>query len=64
VPPDATAPETVEAVIALRTKLTTQGLDAGADNIAWHLEHHHQITLSRATIYRIVRRAQQRRGRR
>src|SRR5690606_12883045 len=24
--------------------------------ICWHLEHHHQITLSPATIYRIVRR--------
>jgi transposase InsO family protein len=32
-------------------------LDAGADTIAWHLEHHHKIKLSRATIYRIIRRA-------
>jgi transposase InsO family protein len=55
--PDATPTASVELVLALRRRLTRDGLDAGADTIAWHLEHHHQITLSRATIYRIVRRA-------
>jgi transposase InsO family protein len=43
-------------VIELRRQLTAQGLDAGADTIAWHLEQHHRITVSRATIYRIMRR--------
>lgn len=56
--PDATPTETIELVVALRQRLTLDGLDAGADTIAWHLQHHHQITLSRATIYRIVRRAE------
>jgi transposase InsO family protein len=55
--PDATPAATVELVLALRTRLSEQGLDAGADTIAWHLEHHHQTTLSRATVYRIIRRA-------
>ena len=55
--PDATPAEVVEVVVGLRRQLTTAGLDAGADTIAWHLEHHHHIKLSRATIYRIVRRA-------
>lgn len=55
--PDATSDSTVELVIELREQLTTAGLDAGADTIAWHLEHHHHITVSRATIYRIVQRA-------
>ncbi len=55
--PDATPTATIELVLALRRQLTRDGLDAGADTIAWHLQHHHQITLSRATIYRIVRRA-------
>ena len=55
--PDATPATTVELVLALRRQLTHTGLDAGADTIAWHLEHHHHITLSRATIYRIIRRA-------
>ena len=32
----------------------SQGLDAGADTIGWHLTHHHQITVSRATINRIL----------
>jgi transposase InsO family protein len=44
-------------VVRLRHQLTSAGLDAGADTIVWHLEHHHKIKLSRATVYRIVRRA-------
>ena len=56
--PDATPPDTVALVLALRRQLTTNGLDAGADTIAWHLQHHHQTTISRATIYRIIRRAE------
>lgn len=55
--PDATPAATIELVLALRRQLTRDGLDAGADTIRWHLEHHHQTTLSRATIYRIIRRA-------
>jgi transposase InsO family protein len=55
--PDATPAETVELVLALRRQLTHDGLDAGADTIGWHLEHHHRTKLSRATIYRIIRRA-------
>ena len=54
--PAATPTATVDLVVELRKRLAAQGLDAGADTIAWHLEHHHQITLSRATIYRIIRR--------
>ena len=38
----------------LRKNLTEAGLDAGADTIGWHLRHHHQTTLSRATIHRIL----------
>jgi transposase len=56
--PDATPPDTVALVLALRRQLTTDGLDAGADTIAWHLQHHHQTTISRATVYRIIRRAE------
>jgi len=55
--PDATPAATVELVLELRRQLAAQGLDAGADTIGWHLEHHHQLTVSRATIYRIIRRA-------
>jgi len=47
----------VELILELRRRLGAAGLDAGADTIAWHLEHHHQLTVSRATIYRTVRRA-------
>ncbi|MGR6967022.1 IS481 family transposase [Geodermatophilus sp. URMC 61] len=55
--PGATPPPTVELVLRLRKQLSEAGLDAGADTIGWHLTHHHQVTLSRATIHRILTRA-------
>ncbi len=54
--PDATPTATADLVIQLRQQLAARGLDAGADTIVWHLEHHHGVTLSRATVYRIIRR--------
>ena len=56
--PAATPPDTITLVTALRRSLTSQGLDAGPVTIAWHLEHHHRIRLSRATLPRIIRRAE------
>ena len=44
-------------VLELRRRLTDAGLDAGADTLVWHLHEHHRIELSRATVYRILRRA-------
>src|SRR4051794_7799527 len=52
--PRATPPDTVELVLRIRKQLNDSGLDAGADTIGWHLAHHHRITLSRATIHRIL----------
>jgi transposase InsO family protein len=52
--PRATPAETVELVLLLRKQLTETGLDAGADTIGWHLTHHHQVTVSRVTIHRIL----------
>jgi transposase InsO family protein len=57
--PTATAAQTIELVLSLRKQLDESGLDAGADTIGWHLQHHHKITLSRATINRILVRAGQ-----
>ncbi len=54
--PRATPVETVELVLRLRKQLDEAGLDAGADTIGWHLQHHHQVTVSRATIHRILTR--------
>ncbi|GAA2564877.1 hypothetical protein GCM10010435_41720 [Winogradskya consettensis] len=54
--PTTTPAPTVELVLQLRKHLADSGLDAGADTIAWHLEHHHQTVLSRATINRILTR--------
>jgi transposase InsO family protein len=55
--PTATGPATVDLILALRSKLTTAGLDAGPDTIAWHLRHHHDTAVSRATISRYLTRA-------
>ena len=55
--PAATPTPTVELILKLRRQLTSQGLDAGADTIGWHLQHHHGVKVSRSAIYRIIRRA-------
>ena len=49
--------ETVDLIVELREKLTATGLDAGPDTIGWHLEHHHSIAVSRATIARYLAKA-------
>jgi len=55
--PNALAGETVELILELRHRLTAKGLDAGAHTIAWHLQHHHQITVSTSSIWRTLKRA-------
>ncbi len=50
--PAATAADVVDLIVAVRKQLLERGLDAGPDTIAWHLRHHHQLTVSRATIAR------------
>ncbi|OUZ08587.1 IS481 family transposase [Aeromicrobium sp. PE09-221] len=55
--PSAIAPAVVELIVSLRHELSEQGLDAGPDTIAWHLEHHHDTTVSPATISRYLTRA-------
>src|SRR5262245_64340733 len=54
--PTAIPVSTVELIVELRQRLIRHGLDAGADTIAWHLEHHHRLRVSRATIDRTLRR--------
>jgi len=55
--PTTTPTETVDLILELREKLTATGLDAGPDTIRWHLEHHHSIAVSRATIARYLAKA-------
>ncbi|TPW09093.1 MAG: integrase catalytic subunit, partial [Acidimicrobiaceae bacterium] len=52
--PNATDRATVELIVRLRTELVGAGLDGGAETIGWHLEHHHQIVVSRNTIHRVL----------
>ena len=54
--PGATPPETVELVLRLRKELLETGHDAGPDTLVWHLVQHHGLTVSRATIHRILTR--------
>ena len=54
--PSAISPDTVELIIRLRKELAGQGLDAGPQTIAWHLEQHHRLKVSQATISRYLAR--------
>jgi transposase InsO family protein len=54
--PRATPTATVELIVRVRDELVLHGLDAGADTIVWHLHRHHQLSVSSATVYRILRR--------
>jgi transposase len=54
--PTAIPRATVALITELRGKLTTAGLDAGPDTIAWHLAHHHSTRVSVATISRYLTR--------
>ncbi len=50
--PRALDPATVALIIDLRKSLTQKGLDAGPHTIAWHLQQHHDVVVSEATIWR------------
>src|SRR5215468_9636884 len=52
--PAAISADAVELIVALRKELSGQGLDAGPDTIAWHLEHHHQVRVPAATVARYL----------
>jgi transposase InsO family protein len=54
--PTAIAATTVDRIIEVRRQLVAQGLDAGPDTIAWHLEHRHHIVVSVSTIARTLTR--------
>jgi transposase InsO family protein len=50
--PNAISLEVVDLIVRVRKELADQGLDAGPDTICWHLAHHHEVTVSRATVAR------------
>src|SRR5690606_30172729 len=54
--PRALPPGTIEAIVNLRANLHERGLDNGPATIAWHLHHHHGVSVSRATIARTLTR--------
>jgi transposase InsO family protein len=51
-----TSPEIVRAIVALRGELESQGHDAGAETIAYHLAQTHKDIPSVSSIWRILRR--------
>jgi transposase InsO family protein len=53
--PTAISPDTAELITRLRKELAGQGLDAGPQTIAWHLQHH-QAKVSPATVSRYLAR--------
>jgi transposase InsO family protein len=55
--PRAVSPQVTGLIIRLRKELAGAGLDAGPDTITWHLEHHHGLRVSPATVSRYLTRA-------
>jgi transposase InsO family protein len=55
--PRAIPGATVSLITGLRKELAGQGLDAGPHTIAWHLDHHHHVRVSAATVSRYLARA-------
>jgi transposase InsO family protein len=52
--PAAISDGTIGLIVGLRKELAGQGLDAGPHTIRWHLRHHHQVTVSAATVSRYL----------
>jgi transposase InsO family protein len=50
--PTRLAQSSIDLIIELREKLSGKGLDNGPHTIAWHLQHHHSVIISAATISR------------
>jgi transposase InsO family protein len=50
--PAAISDATAGLIIELRKDLAGRGLDAGPHTICWHLEHHHGVRVSAATVSR------------
>jgi transposase InsO family protein len=48
---------TIELIVTLRNDLMSKGLDHGPHTIAWHLQHHHGLTVSVNSIHRHLRAA-------
>src|ERR1700722_14166842 len=55
--PTAISDDAADLIIRLRKDLAGQGLDAGPQTIAWHLQHHHQVKVPAATVSRYLARA-------
>jgi transposase InsO family protein len=56
--PSAIPTETMILILKIHGELAGQGLDAGAHTICWHLATHHHITVSAATVWRYLKKAE------
>ncbi len=55
--PSATSADIVDLIVRLRKDLAGQGLDAGPQTITWHLQQHHHVKVSPATVSRVLARS-------
>jgi len=52
----STPKDVVELIVELRRDLEARGLDAGPKTIVWHLEQYSSVSVSRATVARVLAR--------
>jgi transposase InsO family protein len=55
--PNRLPQSSIDLIVELREKLTSNGFDNGPETIAWHLDHHHGLTVSTPSIMRHLRAA-------
>ena len=55
--PTRLAQSTIDLIVELRNQQSSKGLDHGPHTLAWHLQHHHGLTVSTTTIHRHLKAA-------
>jgi len=55
--PSKLSDESIALIVRVHDELRDIGLDAGPATVVWHLQHHHSVTVSTASVHRYLRSA-------